>query len=269
MDEDGNGYDPKRLLRRRAEDRLRADAAKPGGAGSAGGAADADPERLIHELTVHQLELEMQNDELRRTYRELEISRARYQDLYDFAPVAYFTIDDEGTVQQANLTAAILLGIGRADLLRRPFTDFVLPEDQDVYYRHRRALLESGSSQSDELRMVRRDAGPFWVHLKSAVSKAEDGSTACRVIVSDVDDRRKAGQERELLIAELQEALEKVKLLSGLLPICAWCKKVRDDQGYWNAIENYVSRHSEAEFTHGICPECRSRYYGEVDPGEE
>jgi adenylate cyclase len=63
---------------------------------------------------------------------------------------------------------------------------------------------------------------------------------------------------------ELQKALEKVKLLSGLLPICAWCKKIRDDQGYWNAIEHYLSEHSEAEFTHGICPDCRRKYSGEL-----
>lgn len=72
--------------------------------------------------------------------------------------------------------------------------------------------------------------------------------------------------EVRLLVAGLQEALEKVKLLSGLLPICAWCKKIRDDQGYWNAIEHYISQHSEAEFTHGICPDCR-RKYDEENPG--
>ena len=269
MDEDGTDARPMRRLRRRAEDRIRAEAGTPGRSDAAGGPTAPDPARLIHELTVHQVELEMQNDELRRTYRELESSRARYMDLYDFAPVAYFSIDENGMVRQANLTAAVLLGIGRTDLVRRPFTDFILPDDQDVYYRHRKALFESGSPQSDDLRMIRVDAVPFWVHLKSAVAKEEDGSTACRVVVSDVDERKKAGQEREILIAELTEALEKVKLLSGLLPICSWCKKIRDDRGYWNATENYVSTHSEAEFTHGICPDCKKKYYGEMDLEEK
>jgi CheY-like chemotaxis protein len=67
--------------------------------------------------------------------------------------------------------------------------------------------------------------------------------------------------EVRLLHTELQKALENVKLLSGLLPICMWCKKIRDDQGYWNAIEQYISQHSEAEFTHGICPDCKSKYF--------
>jgi CheY-like chemotaxis protein len=70
--------------------------------------------------------------------------------------------------------------------------------------------------------------------------------------------------EVRLLHVELQKALENVKLLSGLLPICMWCKKIRDDQGYWNAIEHYISRHSEAEFAHGICPDCKRKYSGEM-----
>jgi CheY-like chemotaxis protein len=70
--------------------------------------------------------------------------------------------------------------------------------------------------------------------------------------------------EVRLLYAELQKALEQVKLLSGLLPICMWCKKIRDDQGYWNAIEHYLGQHSEAEFSHGICPDCKRKYSGEM-----
>lgn len=75
--------------------------------------------------------------------------------------------------------------------------------------------------------------------------------------------------EVRLLFAELQKALENVKLLSGLLPICMWCKKIRDDQGYWNAIEHYLGQHSEAEFTHAICPDCRRKYSGEMLQGEK
>ena len=70
--------------------------------------------------------------------------------------------------------------------------------------------------------------------------------------------------EVRLLHDGLQKALEDVKLLSGLLPICMWCKKIRDDQGYWNAIEHYLGQHSEAEFAHGICPDCKRKYSGEM-----
>jgi len=80
----------------------------------------------------------------------------------------------------------------------------------------------------------------------------------------DIAERKSAEQQREKLIAELQDALAKVRTLSGLLPICASCKKIRDDNGYWNQLEAYVSEHSEAEFTHSICPECARVFYGDL-----
>jgi PAS domain-containing protein len=80
----------------------------------------------------------------------------------------------------------------------------------------------------------------------------------------DISDRKEAEKRREQLISELEAALAQVKLLSGLLPICSFCKKIRDDSGYWNQIERYIREHSEAEFTHGICPDCMEKYYPEV-----
>ncbi len=76
--------------------------------------------------------------------------------------------------------------------------------------------------------------------------------------------RRQVEEEREKLIIELREALAKIKTLRGLIPICASCKKIRDDKGYWNQLEAYIQKHSEAEFTHGICPECAEKLYPEV-----
>jgi hypothetical protein len=75
---------------------------------------------------------------------------------------------------------------------------------------------------------------------------------------------KQAGEEKSEIIAQLQKALEEVKTLSGFLPICASCKKIRDDKGYWNQIEAYISEHSEAEFSHGICPECLEKLYPEI-----
>ena len=74
-----------------------------------------------------------------------------------------------------------------------------------------------------------------------------------------------AERERDRLIVELKEALSKVKLLSGLLPICASCKKIRDDQGYWNQVEKYIGEHSDARFSHSICPECVKKLYPDLD----
>jgi PAS domain-containing protein len=81
----------------------------------------------------------------------------------------------------------------------------------------------------------------------------------------DITERRKLEDEKVGLINQLQASLEKVKLLSGFIHICASCKKIRDDKGYWNQIEEYIRNHSEAEFSHGICPECEKKFYSELE----
>jgi hypothetical protein len=113
--------------------------------------------------------------------------------------------------------------------------------------------------------MVQQDGISFWAHLAATVSQDPNGEVNSRVVISDITDRKKLERERESLISELTDALGLVKKLSGLLPICSYCKKIRDDQGYWNQIENFIRDHSEAEFSHGICPECAQKYHPDYD----
>jgi len=115
--------------------------------------------------------------------------------------------------------------------------------------------------------VVRRGAQDFLIK-----GQADDRLVA-RAIRYAIE-RREILEERDRLIGELQAALERVKQLSGLLPICSNCKKVRDDRGYWNQIESYIREHSEAEFSHGLCPECAAKLYPEIfkeqdEEGEE
>ena len=84
---------------------------------------------------------------------------------------------------------------------------------------------------------------------------------------TDITARKTVEAEREKLIGELQEALAKVKTLSGLVPICSWCKKIRDDQGFWAQVEVFVENHSDAVFTHGVCPDCLKKFTGGVAAG--
>ena len=102
---------------------------------------------LVHELRVHQIELEMQNEELRTTQVELEAARTRYFDIYDLAPVGYCTVSEKGLILEANLTAATLLGAARGALAKQPFSRFILEEDQDIYYLHRKNLFETSEPQ--------------------------------------------------------------------------------------------------------------------------
>ena len=85
----------------------------------------------------------------------------------------------------------------------------------------------------------------------------------------EIDERKRVEAEREELISELQDALAEVKALSGLLPICASCKNIRDDKGYWNQIESYIRDRSEAEFSHSICPECAKKLYPDLDISDD
>jgi seryl-tRNA synthetase len=101
-----------------------------------------------------------------------------------------------------------------------------------------------------------------------AVTYFEELEETNRRLREEIEQRKLAEQERERLIDELQDALSKVKLLSGLVPICANCKKIRDDSGYWHQLESYISDHSEAEFSHGLCPDCMKKLYPELAKGK-
>jgi two-component system, cell cycle sensor histidine kinase and response regulator CckA len=150
-------------------------------------------QKLLHELRVHQIELELQNDELRRTQIELEESRTRYFELYDLAPVAYLTIGEKGLIEGANLTAAALLDVGRRALVKQPFTRFIFKEDQDAYFRHRKELLATGATQGCELRLVKPGGEPFWVRLDARAAE-QGGARVARTVLSDITEGKRAEQ---------------------------------------------------------------------------
>ncbi len=164
-----------------------------------------DAARALHELKVHQIELEMQNEELRRAQEELEVSRARYFDLFDLAPVAYFTLSEQGLVLEANLTAAKLLGVERGDLVQQPLSRYILREDQDTYYLHRRALWETGAPQSWEMRVLKKNDAPFWVRMESTMAQDARGVSACRAVLSDITESKRAERTLKTTNAELEE----------------------------------------------------------------
>ncbi len=151
-------------------------------------------QKLLHELRVHQIELELQNDELRRAQEELEVSRARYFDLYDLAPVGYVTVSEKGLVIEANLTAAGLFDVPRNALVKRAFSRFILPEDQDIYFMHGKELLLSGAPHSCELRLMKSHGEPFWARLEARVAQGDDGARVYRTVLSDITERKRAQQ---------------------------------------------------------------------------
>ena len=152
--------------------------------------------QTLHELQVHQIELEMQNEELRRVQTNLDEAMERYFDLYNLAPVGYFTINEKGFIIEANLTFATLLGVEKNNLIKKPFTRFILPDDQDVFYNHHKQISKTvtDASQACELRMVKKDGTQFWVHLESTTALDRDGEQVYRVVMSDITERKKADE---------------------------------------------------------------------------
>jgi len=186
-----------KALRRRAEKLVLAAEAKKG-------TEKLSPEethRLLHELQVHQIELEMQCEELLRTQDKLETSRAQYFDLYYLAPVGYLTLNKKGLILQANLTAANLLGIARGGLIKQPLTRFILPDDQDTYYFHRKQLLKTGARRSIELRLVGDGQPFFWALLQS--TPAQSGEFW--ITLSDITDRKRAEEALQEAHDELEQ----------------------------------------------------------------
>ena len=164
-----------------------------------------DLKRVEEELRIHKVELEMQNEELRRTRAELENSRALYLDLYDLAPVGYFTISEKGMVLEANLTAAAMLGVAKNELIKKPLTRFILAGEHDLYYRKCKELSETRALQTWEIRMVRKNGTRFWARMEAAAQDA-DNKPVSRVVMSDITELKHAEES----LREERNALEQL-----------------------------------------------------------
>jgi len=197
---------------------------------------------LIHELQVHQIELKMQNQELRRLHDELEKARDKYSHLYDFAPIGYFALSEKGVIVEANLTFATMLGYDRGNLIKKPLSPFVLKEDQDIFYKHRQQLLETGMLQVCELRLVTSQGGCFSARFESIVikTKAED-SKQIRVTVSDISELKQIN-------GALRESEEKYRSMMNSMkdPACICSPGFRIE--YMNpAMINRIGRDAVGE----------------------
>ena len=125
--------------------------------------------------------------------------------------------------------------------------------------------IEKTEGETEEFRLVKNNGQIFDVEVSTSEVADCAGNVVGRMgSFIDISERKRLERERENLVLELQDALEKIKTLRGMIPICAACKSIRDDEGFWHRVEVYIQDHSEAQFTHGICPDCVKRLYGDL-----
>jgi len=145
------------------------------------------------------------------------------------------------------------LGFSREELMSRPFIEFVHPDDRDRTLDQNRDVRGGNRALVFENRYRCKDGSFRWLRWNAA---PDDDQGVIYAVARDVTESKRMEAERELLIQELQTALDEVKALRGILPICSYCRKIRDDENYWHTVETYVARHTTTRFSHGICPSC-------------
>jgi PAS domain S-box-containing protein len=192
----------------------------------------------------------------------------RFRDLVENATDIIYWMDRKGRLTQVNPMAARITRYAEADLVGKHFSDLIENTHRAaavVFYQ--RQYKERRPHTYHEFPVRAANGTTVWLgqNVRTIFDRTGriDGFEA---VARDITERKTLERDRERLIAELKEALARVKELRGLLPICSGCKMVRDDQGYWTQIESYIRAHTNAEFTHGLCPNCLAHYYEHALP---
>jgi len=212
-------------------------------------------------VTLH---LKRRIAEQRQAEEALRESEQRYRSLFDRIPIGLYQTTSQGQIIDANPAFVKMLGYpDRMSLFAINAADTYVNSEGRTQWQS--IMGREGVILNYQKELRRYNGAIVWVSENSRAVRDKEGHVLFyEGSFQDITERKQIEEEREKLIRELQEALAKVKKLSGLLPICASCKKIRDDKGYWNQIESYVRDHSEAEFSHGICPECMKKLYPDL-----
>lgn len=169
-------------------------------------------------------------------------------------------LDFNGYFKQLNPAWERTLGFTVEELKSRPFIEFVHPDDRQRTLAQNANVKAGGQALAFENRYLCKDGSYRWFRWNAA---PDSNQKVIYSVARDVTDEKKLAAERDELLRELQAALAEVKTLQKILPICSYCKNIRDDQSYWHSVENYFAKHTSSQFSHGICPSCMAT---KVDP---
>ena len=190
----------------------------------------------------------------------------RFQVAIEASPAAMIMVDQQGLIQLVNREAERLFGYDSGELLGQSVELLMSESFRGKHAMHRETFLSEPQVRpmgvGRDLAASRRDGSEFPVEIGLNPLETREGTMVLASVI-DLTARKEAEEAREKLIQELREALSEVKSLRGLIPICANCKKVRDDAGFWQNVESYVRARTEAEFSHSVCPECGPKLFGE------
>ena len=175
------------------------------------------------------------------------------QRFFDLSIDLLCVLDFSGYFKRLNPAWEIALGYTREELMTRPFIEFVHPDDRNRTLNQNQAVRGGGQAHCFENRYVCRDGSFRWLLWNST---PDSSRAVIYAVARDITQQKATQQERERLVADLQNALAEVKTLRSILPICSYCKSIRDDENYWQSVESYISKHTDTQFSHGICPSC-------------
>lgn len=198
----------------------------------------------------------------------LKRERNQLRTLIDNLPDMIFFKDVDGKYILNNVAHLKSIGAkNQEEVLGKTTFDFNPPELAKKYHEDEMRIVRTGEPILNEIEQaLHKDTGEMRWHQTSKIPIKNDAGQIIGIvgIAHDITEAKLAEEERERLINELQKALNEIKALRGLLPICASCKKIRDDKGFWTQVETYIEAHSDATFSHGICPECFEKLYPEI-----
>lgn len=224
------------------------------------------------ELARANAALQVEILERKKSEEALKKEENKFRTVADYTYAWEYWISPSGNMRYVSPSCERISGYGRDEFMQTPLliSSIVHPDDNQLFRRHLEEELYDEKVCQMEFRIINKKGEVCWIiHTCQPVYDYEGKYIGRRASNHDITARKLIWEEKERLIIERQKALDKVKVLSGFLPICASCKKIRDDKGYWKQIELYISDHSEAEFSHGICPECAEKMYPEIFEKEQ
>ncbi len=196
--------------------------------------------------------------ERKQTEEKLRQSEERFRRIFEDSPLGIIIVTPNMKIFQANKSFCEMLRYSEEELVGRSMQELTHPDDREKSAKEsERVFAGQIPAVRFETRYIKKNQKSLWVQLHATTICDQDGKALYALgMIEDISRRKVAEREREQLISQLKDALSKIKTLRGLIPICAWCKKIRDDAGYWTRVETYIKDHSNASFTHCICPTC-------------